>query len=671
MKAITIFLAALIPLFSFGNDEKLIKSKINEVTIFTIGAQVNRDVKMSLVKGENTLAFEGLSPGLDEKSIQFFAEGDISILSLNYEIRYDEGTQARKLEAQTLSAKLKSLQEDIRTQNDVLVISKREEEVLLSNTDFDVWEGINTVELKQGLDLVRTRLTDIKQRQRKAKEQIEVLNIERQKTLNRLSEMRIEDATPNGVLIVKVDAAAAVNSKGHISYVVADAGWEPYYDLRVEDISKPLKIEYKAKVYQKTGEDWDDVKITLSTGNPYESGRLPELNPWYLNFVNPGYYQQQTRPTTPQKSGVTGEFNGVVVDAKTAESIPFANVVLMDNSRRVVSGVTTDIDGKFKVSANSAVNVMEVSFVGYNKYTVGLNDRNRYQTIRLSESANQLDEVVIIYDADSEPRISANEEAMTMARRDISSVAAQTAGVYGNGGTNIRGARGDVHFIDGVKVRSSANTPSSANVKISQNPVNLKFDVKTLYDIPSDGEQYKVAITEYKKEADYLYKAVPKLNEHAFLTASITDWEELNLMNGSAGIYFEGTYLGETALNPREAGDTLSISLGKDENIIVQREAVVSKEGSRILSSKKEEKFHYEIKVRNNKTAALNLEITDQFPVSGNDEITVERVEATEGVVENKSGLITWKFKLEPKEEKKLDLKYNVRYPKGKNVNIR
>src|SRR5690606_1679518 len=133
MKATTIFLAALLPLFSFGNDEKQIKSKINEVTVFTLGAQVTRNVKMTLTKGENILAFEGLSAGLDEKSIQFMAEGDISILSLKYEIRYDEGTEVRKLEAQTLSEKLKSLQEDILVQNDILVISKREEEVLLAN----------------------------------------------------------------------------------------------------------------------------------------------------------------------------------------------------------------------------------------------------------------------------------------------------------------------------------------------------------------------------------------------------------------------------------------------------------------------------------------------------------------------------------------------------------
>lgn len=658
MKAAKIFLAVLIPLMGFAN-EKPIKSKINEVTIFTIGAQVSRDVKMALTKGENTLAFEGLSPGLDEKSIQFFADGDISILSLNYEIRYDEATEARKLEAQSLSAKLKSLQEDIDEQNDLLVVTKREEDVLLANTDFDIWEGINTLELKQGLDLVRTRLTEIKKIQRKAKEQIDLLNIERQKVLNRLSEMRIEDAKPIGVLVVKVDAAAAINSKGHISYVVADAGWEPYYDLRVEDISKPLKIEYKSKVYQKTGEDWEDVKITLSTGNPYESGSLPTLEPWYLNFVNPGYYNQNSRPTSPQKGGVTGEFNGVVIDAKTAESIPFANVVLMDNNRRVVQGVTTDIDGKFKLRANSAVTLMEVSFVGYNKYATSLNDYNRFQTIRLSESVNQLEEVVITYDAPMLERRTYSEDIVNMAVRDVTSVAATAGGVSSSGKVFV-----NERYSDGVKV-------SGGTFKISQNPVNLKFDVKTSYDVPSDGEQYKVAITEYEKEADYLYKAVPKLNEHAFLTASITNWEELNLMNGNAGIYFEGTYLGETSLNPKESGDTLSISLGKDENIVVLREAIVSKEGSRVWSNRKEEKFHYEIKVRNNKAVAMKLEVMDQFPVSGNDEIAVERVESSLGEVDDKSGKITWKFKLEPKEEKKLDLKYNVRYPKGRTINLK
>lgn len=659
MKTRVLLLGCILPFMGFSAEEVSVKSSINKVTVFTLGAEVSREINMSIKTGENILAFEGLSPSLDEKSIQFTADGDLSIVSINYEIRYPESSAAKKLEAQNLSKKLEDFQEQLREQNDILVVSKREEEVLLANTDFDIWKDMNTVELKQGMDLVRSRLTEIKKIQRQARKQIDAINLERQKVINRLTEMRIEDARPDGVLVVKLDAKKTFSTKGKITYVVADAGWEPYYDLRVEDISKPLRIEYKAKVYQKTGEKWDDVKITLSTGNPYESGQLPQLDPWFLNFISQGYYQNQNRSISPQKGGFTGDFKGVIVDAKSGESLPLVNVVLMDQNRGVIGGASTDFDGKFTVNANSPITTMEVSFVGYQTQTIYLNEQKRYQTIKMNESAEQLQEVVITYEAPLVQKRTVSEDIVNMAVRDVRSVAVQSAGVSSSGKvfTNER-------YVDGVKV-------NQGSFIISQNPVNLKFEVEKPYDIPSDGEQYKVAITEYNKTANYMYRAVPKLNEHAFLTAELTDWEELNLMNGSAGIYLEGTYLGETFLNPEEAGDTLAISLGKDENIVVMREPVQMKESKKLLSSKVEEKFHYEIKVRNNKSAALSLEILDQFPVSANGEISVDREESSGGEVEDKTGLITWKFTLQPKEEKKLELKYNVRYPKGRMVNLK
>jgi uncharacterized protein (TIGR02231 family) len=323
-----------------------------------------------------------------------------------------------------------------------------------------------------------------------------------------------------------------------------------------------------------------------------------------------------------------------------------------------VGGVASEIDGSFKLDINSPATRLEVSVIGYSTVKLSSVEPSKFYTIKLQEATNELSEVVVMYEA---PLIDRSSSAKVFSADDLGYSAAQ-------GRVNVRGSRaeGTVQFIDGVKMRSSV-----AGFQISQNPVNLKFEVDIPYDIPSDGEEYKVAIAKFEKEVDYLYKAVPKLNEHAFLTASLTDWEELNLMNGGAGIYLEGTYLGETYLNVEEAGDTLQVSLGKDENIVVQRNSVKQKEGSRLLSGKKEERFHYEIKVRNNKGAALKLEITDQFPVSGNDDITVSRIESTEGKVDDKSGIITWEFILQTKEEKNINLIYTIRYPKGRTVNLR
>ncbi len=645
--------ALLLPLFGFSQKETKVNSEIKDVTIFTVGAEVSRSAKVNLTKGMNELAFEKLSPVLDEKSIQFNAGGDITILSIKYDVRYDESTQARIDQAAALNKQLKDLGDQVSSKRDLLAVSVNEEQVLMANTDFDVWEGMSVTQLQQGVDFVKNRLTEIKQRKQKLRNEIDDLNEQRQKVVNQLQEMRIEDAKPNGVVLVKLKSESAKTVDAEISYVVADAGWEPYYDLRVENVSKPLRIEYKAKVHQNTGEEWKNVNLTLSTGNPYEEANLPQLDPWFLNFISAGYYQNQKPKVSPQTPGAVGTFNGIVLDSKTGEGIPFANVVAKGPDGGIVGGVASEIDGRFKLEINSPARTLEVSVLGYSTLTLNNIDPTKYQTIKLQEASNELSEVVVIYEA---PLIDKVKSSSVFSREEISNMPSRN--------TIIRGARsaGDTYYVDGVKV---------GEFKISQNPVNLKFEVDIPYDVPSDGEEYKVAITKFEKEADYLYKAVPKLNEHAFLTASLTNWEEMNLMNGGAGIYLEGTYLGETYLNVEEAGDTLQISLGKDENIVVQRNSVKQKEGSRLLSGKKEERFHYEIKVRNNKSAPLKLEIKDQFPISGNDDISVDRIEKTEGKVDDKSGIITWEFILQPKEEKKLDLIYSIRYPKGKTVNVR
>ena len=45
------------------------------------------------------------------------------------------------------------------------------------------------------------------------------------------------------------------------------AGWVPYYDIRVKEINSPIKLTYKAKVYQNTNEEWSNIQLSLSTGN--------------------------------------------------------------------------------------------------------------------------------------------------------------------------------------------------------------------------------------------------------------------------------------------------------------------------------------------------------------------------------------------------------------------
>ncbi len=677
-----VFFLLLSPTFLIAQSEIEVSSKIKEVTIFTLGAEVTRHAEITLKKGVNEYVFTDVSSVLDEQSVQFKAVGSYSILSLKHELRFDENTLAKKERVAAISKELKRLGEEVETRKNALAIAVNEENVVIQNTDYDIWRNMDMAQLKEGVDFVKTRLTEIKARKQKLRSEIDGLYYQKQKLTNELQGLRIAESKPKGTVVIKIKAESTQTLKTTLSYVVADAGWEPFYDLRVEDLSEPLQVDYKAKVRQNTGEEWKQVKLKLSTGNPYEDGSLPELKTWYVNYVSGNYGGRPRAPISPQRTGTTGLIRGNVVNGKTGEAIAFANVVALNDKRELLEGVTSDMDGSFKLNLTTPATYIEASFIGLYKSTLTLQSNERFYNFKLNETPEKLEEVVVAYEPVLKEKSGEN--------------------------ISVRGGRaeGTAYFIDGVKVRGSVNIPqasiaqtevitgglpaqygdamggvvsstnrrnynstASSEFKISQNPVNLKFEVATLYDIPSDGEVYKVKMSSFEKEVSYTYRATPKLNEHAFLTATMVNWENLNLMNGFAGIYLEGTYLGETYLNVEKATDTLQVDLGKDENIVVLRNPVQLKEASRFLSGKKEEQFHYQIKVRNNKSANLRLIITDQYPVSGNSQISIETPEETTGKLNEKTGIIVWDFTLEPQAEKTMNVRYNIRYPKSRRVN--
>jgi hypothetical protein len=647
-----------------AQEPKSVKTEIKAVTVFFQGAEVERQGRATLPKGISTLVLEGLSPRLDEKSIQFNATADVSVLSTNFQVGFNEQTVIQKQRAETLNKRLKELGEEVKTKQDLLSVSNQEYKLLLDNAEYDKLKDITVAQLEQAINFAKNRMVTIRQAQQKLRSEIESLNETRQKVINELQEIRIGDAKPQGKVLIKLSTSNPQSVSFTLSYTIAEAGWRPYYDIKVTDVGTNLSLAYNAKINQTSGEDWSQVKLMLSTGNPAEAAALADLNPWFLNFVANNYKPYSPPPAPVRQQGVTGNLRGLVIDATTSEAIPFANVVALNTQGAMIAGTTSDVDGNFTLEVNQAAQRLEVSYLGYNQTSQYLNQQTQFYTLKLSPATEQLQEVVVAYQRPliEKARTTSTidrEDIQQMAVRDVSSVERVKTGVS----YDARGARteANAYNVDGVKVNE---------FKISRNPINLHFEVSLPYDIPSDGEEYQVQIETYSIPANYSYTATPKLNENAFLTAEIVDWERFNLLDGAAGLYLEGTYLGETQINVSSAEDTLTLSLGKDENIKVLREAVTTEESSSFLGGKRIKNFHYRISVRNTKNVPLNLTVLDQYPVSGNSSIKVERIEHSGAKVNDETGILNWEFKLDPKATNKLDLKYKITYPKGTRINL-
>jgi uncharacterized protein (TIGR02231 family) len=287
-----------------AENVKPLTSKITHVTVFPSGAQVTGVSDVSLPEGISTVAIQGLSPYIDEKSIQVKGKGKFTVLSASLEKNYiselKEKEQIESLRKQIEDLAIKV--EDEKLQTGIL---KEEESFLVTNKAIGGKnENLDAANFKILFDFYKNSLTvirtDILSRERKIKE----LEKELEKLNNQLSVLQTSENMPSSQLIITLKADAAATGVLEINYLVQNAGWFPSYDIRVNNLTEPVSLIYKANVYQNTGVGWNNVKLTFSNATPNQSGNVPWMNPWFLDFVtyNTSDYQRSEKKSAPSKA---------------------------------------------------------------------------------------------------------------------------------------------------------------------------------------------------------------------------------------------------------------------------------------------------------------------------------------------------------------------------------
>jgi TonB-dependent SusC/RagA subfamily outer membrane receptor len=207
-------------------------------------------------------------------------------------------------------------------------------------------------------------------------------------------------------------------------------------------------------------------------------------------------------------------------------------------------------------------------------------------------------------------------------------------------------------------------------VSVTDNELNVTFDIDLPYDVPTNGKEQTATLKEYNVGAFYKYYSVPKLDKDAYLLAEVPDWEKLNLLPGDANIIFEGTYVGKSFIDPNSTFDTLNLTLGRDKRVVVKKEKLIDYSSVKFLGSNKLQKITYEITVKNNKKDTVRMLLKDQYPLSTNKEIEIELQEMGGAAINTDIGVLTWKLELPPGESRKLRFAYSVKYPKDKQLNL-
>jgi uncharacterized protein (TIGR02231 family) len=203
--------------------------------------------------------------------------------------------------------------------------------------------------------------------------------------------------------------------------------------------------------------------------------------------------------------------------------------------------------------------------------------------------------------------------------------------------------------------------------QVTEAGVNTEFKISVPYSVASDGSASTIEIQNHQLPSGYKYYAAPKYTNNAFLLADVTGWDNLNLLPGESSIFFEGTYVGKSFIDPNTTEDTLQLSLGVDKGIVVERKKVNEQCKKVTIGSSRKTTTAYEISVRNTKNKEIEMVIEDQIPISRLKEIEVNLDSKTGNPEYNaETGVLKWRTKVAPGETVKFNFTYSVKHPKDK-----
>ncbi len=514
------------------------KSEVKSATVYLSGAELNRTTSLTLAAGNSDVVFIGLPTNLNQQTINISSDDKLIIQSVQFKLNY--------MDQNELSAETKKWSDSLEAVDlDLEMISKQKELMLMQQNMLEENKkttgantGLNFEAMKLYYDFMTEKEWALKLKWVDAEHKQKKLNEIKTRLNQQLYNFQQKKSAPTGEIWVQVTSDKAITSKFYITYLVNNAGWTPEYDVRADKVNAPITLNYKAAIWQTTGEDWKAIKLKLSTGNPTAGAAGPIFSTWFMDYY---YGNNGVNDFSVNQQDASGERN------------------------------------------NAPISMQEVVITGANK-----------------------------------------------------------------------------------KYKESETTASYTNV--TQSTLSTEFDIKLASTIPSGSEVRRVNIGDYPMDASYDYYSIPRLDKDVFLNAHIADWEKLNLLPGSANIFFQGAYVGQSFINANQTNDTMELSLGRDKNVILTREKLKDFTKEKFIGGKYRQSVTYEIKVKNTEPTEISLDIIEQVPISANAEIKITLDDAGGAIYNVETGKLLWKLKLAAGEEKKMQFSITVEFPESKKV---
>lgn len=282
-----LFTLLMIPFI--GTAQKMntvrLESPISKVKLFPSSGEMFHQKDVKLVEGRNQLIFTGISAYADPQSIQFGSNKEYRLISITTELDF-KTAEMQNLRIVKLKDSLETLNDLVQLNKDELSASQTQLNFLSANQNIKGSNATVTVaQLKETIEYYKVKTLEVNKNISQLNKDKAELNKQLAQINVRLSELNFNENQRSNQIIILVDVKTPSVSTCKLTYLVGNCGWAAAYDLSAKDLTEKVNLKYKAKLFNNTGNDWDEVDLKLSTADPRLSATQPILGPWYVTVA--------------------------------------------------------------------------------------------------------------------------------------------------------------------------------------------------------------------------------------------------------------------------------------------------------------------------------------------------------------------------------------------------
>jgi uncharacterized protein (TIGR02231 family) len=549
MRPSTLVLATVLAVPAAAADLKA-PSRIDAVTVYRQSARVTRLARLEVPAGDTRVLLEGLPAELDDGSIRVEGRGTAHARVFGVTVEPFTRGEIALPEVRAAEDRLETLAGEDRALDDRIAAAKsraRFVESLRSTYSEERAKNlaVRQVSAREWTDLtafVDSQLASAAADQRKAealKRELARRLAAARADLEKLNAKRNETTK---VVAVELAADRAGALELSVSYAVASASWTPGWDARLLPEGGTVELSLLGTVAQRTGEDWREARLAVSTAEPGRGLWVPQLEPVWL----------QKQPPPPPRP------------------VPMAAPLALRREAKKAGDATG------QVVADAA--------------------------------ASEVEEAPLAQ-ASAEASMGLLAATFTAPRRET---------------------------VDGA------------------------------------GRERTVALAAWTLKAEVRRVAAPRADPAAYLTALVQNDTGVPLLPGLARVSVGDEFVGRAPLVPTPVGGELKLAFGADARLEVERRVVERRHETAGLVSK-DDVIRYRVRttVKNRYATATRLELLDLVPVSRDEAIKVKVLDGTTPATRDdpeRPGVRITDLTLEPRQEKVIELRYEVRFPRGLQV---